>query len=49
MNCSSVVSLLKMRADFCPFELVVLIAPNGDRRAIRLERAGQPLGTGAEC
>ena len=49
ITCSSVVLLLKVRADLLTLELVVLVAPDGDRGAKRFERAGQPLGAGAKC
>ena len=40
--------VLEGRADFLALELVVLVAPDGDRRAKRFECARQPLGAGAE-
>ena len=40
--------VLEARADLRPLELVVLVAPDGDRGAKRFEGAGQPLGAGTE-
>ena len=48
ITCSSVVSLLKLVPTSVPSSSSCCVAPDGNRGAKRLERAGQPLGAGAK-